>query len=390
MTAVVAVAVDPSVQETPTSASSNNNPPMDTNQTTLTNASPAAVDAAVEKNADVECLSCHSVGYKDFDGIVWPLGFDFKMSYPFETHGFPFEEKWGGSNFISDITWDVSSSGLFHDTKYTGILSRDKNDSRAIAMSTISDKPVHDSCTNMLCKPDLKQFLAHVAIGEYSDSPDPLCPVSCLRNRLENLRVQRQNNRLEQFNMERKINTLFRKANDHARILQVIEREDTPNLSALLTVHLRNGGGIQSFINKCMTAAETKMVGDNTHRRGHVQQGRKQKDGTIDPERMKILKMTLLMIKLGCNRLSSTCGYAHGGMSHRQARRHLADGTIPNPKCIITNCLDDQGAKAIEKNIDDAASSSTFDDMTNGSGKRLMHLLVHRVAVEECIDVDTS
>jgi len=127
------------------------------------------------------------------------------------------------------------------------------------------------------------------------------------------------------------------------------------------------------------------MVGDKSYCRRYIQRGRKQKDGKLEPERMKKLMLTLLMCKLGCNHLASTYAYVNGGMSHRQARRHLADGTILNFKCCVTSCLDRQVKNAIEKNMEDAVY-----ELVKSSTKRLVHLLVDGVAVDEKIDGDTN
>ena len=53
--------------------------------------------------------------------------------------------------------------------------------------------------------------------------------------------MQRNNNRIISLNIERKISSLRKKANNHAQLLWVIEKEEMPNLSALITIRLRNG-----------------------------------------------------------------------------------------------------------------------------------------------------
>ena len=128
-----------------------------------------------------------------------------------------------------------------------------------------------------------------------------------------------------------------------------------------MNVHFKNGSGVKSFIHKCMQASDYKNVGDNAFRRKYVQRGilSSTLDGgqNLDTETLRVLKMTLLMCKLGCNRLANTYKFEKGGMSSRQARRHLANGTIPNFKIRMSSCLDHQGLKAICHNIDDSVSS---------------------------------
>ena len=139
-----------------------------------------------------------------------------------------------------------------------------------------------------------------------------------------------------------------------------------------------------------MQASDFKMVGDNAYRRNYIQQGKTQSDGKLDQETMRVLKMTILMVKLGCNRLANTYSFEKGGMSSRQARRHLGNGTIPSFKIRMTTCLDPQGKAVIEENTKDALSSGIFDQLMNDDKKRLVHLCVDGVACEERIGLDVS
>ena len=124
-----------------------------------------------------------------------------------------------------------------------------------------------------------------------------------------------------------------------------------------------------------MQASDFKMVGDNAYRRNYIQHGKTQSDGKLDQETMRVLKMTILMVKLGCNRLANTYSFEKGGMSSRQARRHLGNGTIPSFKIRMTTCLDPQGKAVIEENMKDALSSGIFDQLAN-DGKKDLYIFV--------------
>ena len=104
-------------------------------------------------------------------------------------------------------------------------------------------------------------------------------------------------------------------------------------------------------MDKLERATDLKLVGDNSFRRGYIQRGTI-KDGDLDPETYRSLKLTALMIKLGCHRLNHTHCVENGGMSSRQARRHLSSGILPAFKIRLSTSLDDQGKLTIKKNME--------------------------------------
>ena len=157
-----------------------------------------------------------------------------------------------------------------------------------------------------------------------------------------------------------------------------------------MTTHYRNGGGLSSFVDKCTLASELKSVGDSSSQRQFIQRGRKQKDGKFDPATLRNIKLSLLMTKLGCRRLAHTYAVEKGGMSSRQARRHVNKGTVPNFKVRLSNSLDLQGLKVIDQNITDVFASGIYDDLIDDVDKRCVHLLVDGVATEERLDLDVS
>ena len=131
--------------------------------------------------------------------------------------------------------------------------------------------------------------------------------------------------KLESLNYERKIAGLIRKIDDAKRFLRAIENDNVPALRRLLVTHRRNGGGLRSFVEKMKRACDIKRVGDNSFARNYIQRGYV-KDGQLDPETFRSLKLTLLMIKLGCHRLNHTHSIEHGGMSSRNALHHQSKG----------------------------------------------------------------
>ena len=100
--------------------------------------------------------------------------------------------------------------------------------------------------------------------------------------------------------------------------------------------------------------------------------------------------MTILMCKLGCNRLAKTYSVEKGGMSVRQARRYLSSGVISNFKIRLTNCLDGLWRKTIQTNLVDVISSGIFDCLIEDDNKRLVAMLVDGIAVEERANLDVS
>jgi hypothetical protein len=114
----------------------------------------------------------------------------------------------------------------------------------------------------------------------------------------------------------------------------MMQEKDVPSIKRLMITHFRNNGSVESFMTKLIRAADYKLVGNMTYRRNFVQRGRKQSDGKpFDEEAYKTLKLTILMWKMGNRRLVETYKFENGGLSYRQARRHMNQyGTVPSFK----------------------------------------------------------
>lgn len=156
---------------------------------------------------------------------------------------------------------------------------------------------------------------------------------------------------------------MSRNVDDYSRLMLLMQENDIPSIKRLMVVHFRNGGGVQSFMEKCIKAMDFKLVGNSTHQHKFIQRGRKQSDGKpFDDEAYKTLKLTILMWKMGGRKkLLQTYKFTHGGLSLRQTRRHISQyGTVPNFKPGITTCIDNQGKDMIRKNMDDLFCNPKF------------------------------
>ena len=97
-------------------------------------------------------------------------------------------------------------------------------------------------------------------------------------------------------------------------------------------------------MDKCAKAVELKMVGHGTFRRQFIQRGKFRKDGSYDPNARKDLLMSVLVEKLGCQKLVHTNSFVNGGVSSSTVHRHLNEHkTVPNFKFQLTSCIDPVG-----------------------------------------------
>ena len=147
--------------------------------------------------------------------------------------------------------------------RYRGIISHDKNDKIQVSQSTIINSNVCRFCFKLPHEIKLSRFLQCIAIGDFGSIPDPLCPVSTLNQCLASLCLGRKENRLARLSSERKVESLLRRVDNNTRLLRVIQSEDIPDISRLMSVHFQNGGCVSSFVDKCMQASDYKMVGDD-------------------------------------------------------------------------------------------------------------------------------
>lgn len=353
------------------------------------------MEVANEKMAgvDLDFISCVGVNFTEVRGIVYPPGFNIITAYPMSIHSPSIQAQYKNSNFIPNITWKVDSDGIFKSLLCVQLIVRDKNNAKAIAETTSrKGNPACKLCVRLQYNHHLHNTLKRSASGDYGSMPDVLCPSVVISSRVENLRKKNDHHRLMDMNSNRKITRLVRKVDDRTRLLLLIQNDDIPALRRLLVVHLRNGYGLKSFIEKCTRAAEYKIVGHCHYQRKFIQRGTFTKKGSsYDPEAYKALLMTVLMNKLGCNRLTNTYSFVHGGLSHRQMQRHTSNskGIIPNFKIQLTSCIDAHGLKAIEKNMEEIFKNKTIISFLP-KHRVLTHLLVDGVAVEERLNVDNS
>lgn len=96
------------------------------------------------------------------------------------------------------------------------------------------------------------------------------------------------------------------------------------------------------------------------------------------------------MIKLGCHCLAHTNAVENASMSSRQVSYHLDNSVIPNFKVGYTACLDGQGLKIIETNMESLLTNKLFRVILESEFKVLLHLLVDGVAVDRQLNVDSS
>ena len=101
------------------------------------------------------------------------------------------------------------------------------------------------------------------------------------------------------MNLERKMKQMLKAVDDFQRLLKVIEGNNVPGLHRLLVCHRRNGGAVESFIDKCHRVVDLRKAGDAAFRRKYIQRATF-KDGKMDSETYCIFKLTVLMMKLGC------------------------------------------------------------------------------------------
>ena len=85
--------------------------------------------------------------------------------------------------------------------------------------------------------------------------------------------------------------------------MRLMQENGIPAFRRLLIVHIRNGYGVKSFIEKCNRAASVKSVGYGAMQRGLMQRS-KMNDGEYDPIAHEALLKTILLNKLGCGRLA--------------------------------------------------------------------------------------
>ena len=200
------------------------------------------------------------------------------------------------------------------------------------ATTTNTGKVSCTACVSLQFNMPFLEVMKMSITKDYGRLPNVLCASSTITSRYSNLMHTVSQLRLKGCNQERKISVLMRRCDDNSRLLLLMQEEDVPGLKRLALVHFRNNYSLSSFIDKCIRAAENKMVGHSTYKRKFVQRGTI-RNGALDAETLNILLMTTLTNKLGCNKLLHTFNFAYGGLSHRQMQHHVKDmGTVPNFK----------------------------------------------------------
>ena len=341
----------------------------------------------------METIACHGINYTDVHNIKFDVGYEFILSYPYSIHADSIRKKYCGSNLLPVVSWSADTSGRLRSNKCNPFSQRNPSKSNDVqATTTNSGNTACVDCVRLQYNQTLRKVMITSASNAYdNNTPNILCPASVVSARYSDMRNERKELRHKMLNTSRKASALTRSNNDYNRLIMAISNDDIPNIKRLFTVHIRNGGGVASFIEKLSDAASYKLVGHGTYARSLVQRGRTQSDGKpFDRETYKILLMTILMWKMGNRNLSQTFKFGYGGLSLRQARRHMNEyGTVPSFKPGITSCINDQGSAIIIKNMDNIFLDPMFAAILPQK-KCLVHILVDGVAVEERLNIDES
>ena len=150
-------------------------------------------------------------------------------------------------------------------------------------------------------------------------------------------------------------------------------------------------------MDKSTKSAEFKMVGYGTFRRKFIQRGKFLKDGSHDPNARKDLLMSILVAKLGCQKLVHTNSFMNGGVSSSTVCRHLNEHkTVTNFKFQLTSCIDTVGLKSIGNNMQNLLASdqvAAIVPRNKVSGKQMkitVSLHVDGVNTDNKLNVDSS
>lgn len=353
----------------------------------------AAGEEQTDEKIVMETIACHGINYTEVHNIKFDVGYEFPLNYPYNIHADSIRQKYCGSNLLPAVSWSADTAGRLRSNKCNPLSQRNPSKSKDVqATTTKSGNIACVECVRLQYNQTLMKVMITSASNAYdNNTPNILCPASVVSARYSDLRNERKELRHKMLNSSRKALSLTRSNNDYNRLMIAISNNDIPNIKRLFTVHIRNGGGVASFIEKLSNAASYKVVGHGTHARTLVQRGRTQSDGKpFDREAYKILLMTILMWKMGNRNLVQTFKFGYGGLSSRQARRHMNEyGTVPSFKPGITSCINEQGSAIIIKNMDNLFLDPMFAAILPQK-KCLVHILVDGVAVEERLNIDES
>eukprot|EP00986_Skeletonema_menzelii_P017389 scaffold19230_cov154-Skeletonema_menzelii.AAC.1 len=347
------------------------------------------VDGAIA----METFSCDGIKYTDVHNIKYDVGYEFGLMYPYNIHVDSIKQKYNDSNLIPKVDWSADTLGNLRSNRCNTLFYRNPSKLNDVkATTTKSSNTACVECVRLQYNQQLFKVMHTSASNAYNKkTPNILCPTSVVNTRYLDGRNERQELRHTLLNANRKTISLTRSNDDYKRLMLAISNDDVPNIKRILTTHIRNGGSVASFVLKLTKAASYKLVGHGTHAHTYVQRGRRQRDGKpFDDEAYKILLMTVLMWKLGSRNLVQTFKFTCGGLSYRQARRHVNEnGTIPSFKPGITTSINDHGKAIIKKNMNDVFLDPKFVAILPQK-KCLVHILVDGVAIEERLNIDES
>ena len=344
----------------------------------------------------IEHVLCHGLDYNELPNMDTPPGYIFLRDYPVSLHSPDVLTKYGSGrgNLMPLINWNFDSNGNFHAAQCMSIIVRNKNNKHEVENTTNHiGKSSCTACINLQFNQSLRKIMKQSIQQCYPPQlPDSLVPASALSNRLISTRQKKHDLELDILNHIRKCNRLSNQTNNHSRLMLLLQTNDVPGIRRLLTVHCRNGGSIKGFTEKCQLAASWKRVGHGTCRRGFIQRG-KYEDSTYDPDARKALLMTVLMNKLGCNKLVHTYNVLHGGVSQTTARRHMNGyKTVPNFKIGLSSSItsfEQEGLKAIEKNMEGIFGNGEIMKFLP-SHPVIVSLHADGVNIDERLSLDTS
>ena len=341
----------------------------------------------------IEHVACVGLYFGDFP-IEFDFNYDIIKDYPWSIHSEAVQQSYKDSNLIPKVSWRLTTDGFFKDLKCGQVISRDINNQVEMNnTSAPSGLPICRVCIQLKYNQHLLKVLKRSIFKTYGEQlPNALCPSSTVAARIAALKNKLDDQRLTRFNMDRKLLSISRRVNDNSRLMMLLQERDVPGFQRLLTVHLRNGGSMKSFIDKCIRASDYKLVGHSTYQRNLIQRGKMDSNGKYDAAAYKVLMLTILMSKLGCSKLIHTYSFAHGGLSKRQMQRHVnVLGTVPNFNLRLTSCLSsEQGLLSIERNMDDLFCNQDFLRFLPTDGKFVAGLFIDGVAIDEMLNLDDS
>ena len=208
---------------------------------------------------------CYGVPYRDLS-VDFSQGYDFVWDYPFSIHSQAAQTSYDFSNLCPSLRWTVDIDRNRKSLNCQSLVVWNKNNLIAVNDTTTrAGKTACTACVHIQFAQPLLKVMAKSVSKDYGRTPNLLCPSSVVGARISEMNHAMNNLRLTRCNQGRKISTLTSRFNDNSCLLLMIQDQDIPGIKRLAVVHFRNGGSSPSFMDRCMCAAEYKMVGHSTY-----------------------------------------------------------------------------------------------------------------------------